>query len=259
MGDGRDMTADVTSGAPDRWQGRVVLITGSSSGIGKATAERFGGLGASVLVNSSRSAEAGQAVAAALPDALYVQADVADEKECARLVETAVERWGRLDVLVNNAGTGPLIAHGDLKAATVSVWQEVFGVNVFGTWALTVAAMEELTKAKGCVVNVTSLAGIRELGSSVPYAVSKAATNHMTELVAKVVGPEVRVNAVAPGLVDTPRTVGWTGSFEAYGQLAPMRRAATSDDVTDVIMFLSESPYMTGEVVVVDGGFGLAR
>lgn len=217
------MTDDGASTA-GRWKGRVVLITGSSSGIGKAVAQRFGGLGASVLVNSSRSADAGKAVADSLPDALYVQADVADEGECGRLVETALERWGRLDVLINNAGTGPLIAHSDLRAATVDVWREVFGVNVFGTWALTVAAMPELTKAKGCVVNITSLAGIRELGSSVPYACSKAATNHMTELVAKVVGPDVRVNAVAPGLVDTPRAEGWTASFEAYRQLSPMRR-----------------------------------
>ncbi len=257
VGDGAQVTGDVTSGAADRWKDRVVLITGSSSGIGKVVAQRFGGLGASVLVNSFRSAEAGQAVADSLPDALYVQADVADERECARLVETALERWGRLDVLVNNAGTGPVIPHGDLKSATLEVWHDVFGVNVFGAWALSAAAMPELAKARGCIVNVTSLAGIREVGSSVPYACSKAATNHMTELLAKVVGPDVRVNAVAPGLVDTPRTEGWTGSFEVYGQRAPMRRAATSEDVADVVMFLCESPYMTGEILVVDGGFGL--
>jgi ketoreductase RED2 len=258
MGNGGEVTGDVSS-ATERWKGRVVLITGSSSGIGKAVAQRFGGLGASVLVNSARSADAGKSVADSLPDALYVQADVADEGECARLVGSALERWGRLDVLINNAGTGPVIPHSDLGAATVEVWRDVFGVNVFGTWALTVAAMPELTKTKGCVVNITSIAGIRELGSSVPYACSKAATNHMTELVAKVVGPAVRVNAVAPGLVDTPRAEGWTASFEAYQQLSPMQRAATVDDVTDVVMFLCESPYMTGEVVVIDGGFGLIR
>lgn len=251
------MSGEATSGTPDRWKGRVVLITGSSSGIGKVVAQRFGALGASVLVNSFRSAEAGQAVADALPDALYVQADVADEGECGRLVQAALDRWGRLDVLINNAGTGPVIAHSNLASATLEVWREVFGVNVFGAWALCVAAMPELTRAKGCVVNITSLAGIRELGSSVPYACSKAATNHMTKLLAKVVGPDVRVNAVAPGLVDTPRTEGWVGSFEAYGRLAPMRRAATSDDVADVVMFLCESAYMTGEVVLVDGGFSL--
>ncbi|MGH9047312.1 MAG: SDR family NAD(P)-dependent oxidoreductase, partial [Acidimicrobiales bacterium] len=108
-------------------------------------------------------------------------------------------------------------------------------------------------------VNVTSLAGIRELGSSIPYACSKAATNHMTELVAKVLGPDVRVNAVAPGLVDTPRAATWTASFEYYQEFAPMRRAASAEDVADAVMFLVEQPYMTGEVLVIDGGFGLAR
>jgi ketoreductase RED2 len=242
-----------------RWSGRVALITGSSSGIGEAVARRFGALGASVLVNSNRSVEAGQAVADALPDALYRQADVGDETQCAMLVEAALERWGRLDVLVNNAGTGPVIPHENLKDASLEVWKEVFSVNVFGTWALTVAAAPALADSKGSIVNVTSLAGIRELGSSVPYACSKAATNHMTELVAKVLGPDVRVNAVAPGLVDTPRSETWTASHDYYRQVAPMRRAATADDVADGVLFFAESPYMTGEIMVMDGGFGLTR
>jgi len=241
------------------WSGRVVLVTGSSSGIGAAVARRFGELGASVLVNSSRSVENGQKVAASLPDALYVQADVSDEDQCAMLVERALDRWGRLDVLVNNAGTGPVIPHENLQEATLQVWREVFAVNVFGVWALTVAAAPALARTKGSIVNVTSIAGIRQTGSSLPYATSKAATNHMTELVARVLGPDVRVNAVAPGLVDTPRTASWEGSFEQYAQVAPMRRAATADDVADVVLFLAESPYLTGQVLLFDGGFGLVR
>jgi ketoreductase RED2 len=175
------------------------------------------------------------------------------------IVDAALSRWGRLDVLVNNAGTGPVIPHQNLNAATLEVWREVFSVNVFGTWALTVAAAPALAETKGSIVNVTSLAGIRGLGSSIPYACSKAATNHMTGVVAKVLGPDVRVNAVAPGLVDTPRSEGWDVTHESYRTLAPMRRAATADDVVDAVLFVAESPYMTGEVVVIDGGFGLVR
>lgn len=212
-----------------------------------------------MLVNSSRSVEAGQAVADSLPDALYLQADVADEKQCSTLVETALERWGRLDVLVNNAGTGPVIPHQNLSDATLEVWREVFSVNVFGTWALTVAAASSLAETKGSIVNITSLAGLRQAGSSLPYACSKAATNHMTELVARVLGPDVRVNAVAPGLVATPRTATWGPSFEQYGQVAPMRRAATAEEVAEAVLFLAESPYMTGEILVIDGGFRLVR
>jgi ketoreductase RED2 len=161
--------------------------------------------------------------------------------------------------LVNNAGTGPVIPHENLNEATLEVWREVFAVNVFGTWAMTVAAAPALARTKGSVVNVSSLAGIRALGSSVPYACSKAATNHMTGILAKVLGPDVRVNAVAPGLVTTPRTEAWEVNHETFRTVAPMRRAATPDDVAHAVMFLAESPYLTGEVMVLDGGFGLVR
>lgn len=245
--------------APGDWRGRVALVTGSSMGIGEAVARRFAAMGASVLVNSSRSVDAGKAVADSLPDARYVQADVGDEAQCSMLVETALAEWGRLDLLVNNAGTGPVIPHHDIAAANLEIWREVFAVNVFAPWALTVAAAAALAEAKGSVVNVTSIAGIREVGSSVPYACSKAATNHMTECLAKVLGPDIRVNAIAPGLVDTPRTASWDASREVYRQVAPMRREATAEDVAEAVVFLAENPYLTGEILVLDGGFGLVH
>ena len=253
------MSAQVDASTGGRWKDRVVLVTGSSSGIGEAVARRFGALGASVLVNSARSVEAGKAIADSLRDALYLQADVADETQCAMLVEAALNQWGRLDVLVNNAGTGPTIPHENLNDAPLALWREIFSVNVFGTWAMTAAAAPALAQSKGSIVNVTSLAGIREVGSSVPYACSKAATNHMTELLAKVLGPDVRVNAVAPGLVDTPRSATWEAAREHYRQVAPMQRGATADEVADGVLFLAESSYMTGEIMVIDGGFGLTR
>jgi ketoreductase RED2 len=239
-------------------QGRVVAVTGSSSGIGAATARAFADAGASVLVNSARSVAEGEAVAASLPDALYVQGDITAEGMPERLVAAGLDRWGRLDTLVNNAGTTAVIPHHDLQAASVDVWRRIFEVNVFGTWAMSVAAMPALREAHGSIVNVASVAGVRPTGSSVPYAASKAALNHMTVLLAKVVGPEVRVNAVAPGLVDTPWTEDWDVVREVVRQVAPLKRSGHPEDVAEVILALAQTAYVTGQVLVVDGGLSLA-
>jgi ketoreductase RED2 len=240
-------------------EGRVVLITGSSSGIGAATARAFASAGAAVLVNSARSVSEGEAVAAGLPDALYVQGDVTDPEVPARLVGAALERWGRLDTLVNNAGTTALIPHHDLEAASVDVWRRIFELNVFGSWAMSVAALPALRAAGGsAIVNVASVAGVRPTGSSIPYAASKAALNHMTVLLAKVVGPEVRVNAVAPGLVDTPWTADWDVARDVVRQVAPLRRSGSPDDVAAMILSLAQADYVTGQVLVVDGGLSIA-
>ena len=171
-----------------------------------------------------------------------------------RLVAAALERWGRLDTLVNNAGTTAVIPHHDVAAASVDVWRRIFEVNVFGTWAMTVAALPALREAHGSVVNVASVAGVRPTGSSIPYAASKAALNHMTVLLAKVVGPEVRVNAVAPGLVDTPWTADWDVVREVVSQVAPLKRSGQPEDVAEVILALARAGYVTGQVVVIDGG-----
>lgn len=247
--------ADPTEG---RFSGKVALVTGSTSGIGEATARALAAAGARVVINSARSVDAGTALAGALPDGLYVQADIGEEGACARLVEETVATCGRLDILVNNAGTTEVIPHGDLEAAGLEVWRRIFEVNVFGTWALSVAAMPHLkASGDGAIVNVTSLAGVRPTGSSIPYAASKAALNHQTVLLANVCGPEVRVNAVAPGLVDTPWTASWDAIREYVRAQAPLARSATSEDVADAILGVLRSRYMTGQVVVVDGGLGL--
>lgn len=242
----------------DALAGQVVLVTGSSSGIGAALARRLAHLGVTVVVNSARSVEAGQALADELPGADYVQADVADEASARQLVETVVSRHGRLDALVNNAGTTEVIPHHDLEAATPEVWRRIFDVNVIGTWQVTVAAVPHLSVSPaGQVVNVSSLAGERPTGSSIPYACSKAALSHMTRLLANTLGPDVRVNAVAPGLVDTPWTADWDAVRSFITTQAPLRRTATPEDVAEVILGLLRSRYVTGEVVLVDGGVHL--
>jgi len=161
-------------------------------------------------------------------------------------------------VLVNNAGTTQVIPHGDLETATPEVFRRLYEVNVIGAWQLTVAAMPHLrATGAGCVVNVSSLAGVRPTGSSIPYAVSKAALNHLTRLLANVVGPEVRVNAVAPGLVDTPWTAEWHDVRAAVHAMTPLQSSAQPDDVAELVLTLVRSRYVTGEIWVVDGGLQL--
>jgi len=240
--------------------GPVALVTGSSSGIGAQVARRLVADGYRVVVNSVKSVEAGQALAAELGKdvAHYVQADVAADGEGQRLVEAAVERFGRLDVLVNNAGTTVVIPHHDLETATAEIFRRLYDVNVVAAWQTTVAAMPHLkATGAGCVVNVASLAGVRPTGSSIPYAVSKAAFNHLTVLLANVAGPEVRVNAVAPGLVDTPWTADWEDVRNAVNAMAPLRRSGQPDDVAEVVISLVRASYVTGQVWVVDGGLSL--
>ena len=238
---------------------RVALVTGSSYGIGAEVARRLAADGFSVVVNSRASVEAGEAVAAEV-GGTYLQADVGDPAAAEALVARVLADHGRLDVLVNNAGTTQVIPHKDLRAATPDIWRHLYDVNVIAPFVLVTAAEQALRDAApGCVVNVSSLAGIRPLGSSIPYAASKAALNHTTRLLAAALGPDVRVNAVAPGLVDTPWTATpeWDDVRSFVHQTAPLRRSASSGDVAELVLGLVRSSYVTGEVVTVDGGLHL--
>jgi len=236
--------------------GKVALVTGSSSGIGESIARTLAALGATVVVNSSSSVEAGERIASAI-GGRYVRADIADRDQCHALVDACVGAYGRLDILVNNAGWTSLVPHHDLEALTDDIFDRTFAVNVTGTWTLTKAAMPHLARSDdGNVVTITSIAGVRPVGSSIAYSMSKAALNHMTLLLAKSCAP-VRVNAVAPGLVETPWTQDWQDQHAGVRAIAPLQRSATPDDCASATVGLIRSKYVTGQVLVVDGGLTL--
>jgi ketoreductase RED2 len=237
------------------FSGRVAIVTGSSSGIGEETARRLSDLGATVVVNSSSSVEAGEAVSASLPnDSMYVRADISIQDEAHALVDTTVERYGRLDYLINNAGWTTVVAHENLDDLTDEIFRKTFDVNVFGTWWVTKRAIPHLRESDDpCIVNITSIAGVRPVGSSMAYSMSKAALNQMTVLLAKSYGP-IRVNAVAPGLVRTPWTEEWDAQHEMIAAVAPVPRSATPDDCAEAVLALLRNKYTSGEIFVVDGG-----
>jgi len=238
--------------------GKVAIVTGSSSGIGEEIARRLSDLGATVVVNSANSVDAGQQVANSLTtESLYVQADISDQSAGQKLIDTTISKFGQLDILINNAGWTTLVAHHDLDSLTDEIFEKTFDVNVFGTWWLTKAAMPHLKKSTdGNIVNITSIAGVRPVGSSIAYAMTKAALNHMTVLLAKSCGP-VRVNAVAPGLVETPWTRDWQAQHDNVSRVAPLKRSATPQDCGEATLALIRNKYATGQIFVVDGGLTL--
>lgn len=237
---------------------RVAIVTGSSSGIGEEIARRLSALGATVVVNSSTSAKAGEAVSASLPGrSSYVRADISNRAEAHALVDSTIERYGQLDLLVNSAGWTTTVPHDDLDALTDEIFRKTFEVNVFGTWCLTKRAIPHLLKSTDPnIVNITSIAGLRPIGSSMAYSMSKAALNQMTLLLAKSYGP-IRVNAVAPGLVATPLTEDWVNQHALVAETASVPRSATVHDCAEAVLALVRNKYATGHVFVVDGGLHL--
>lgn len=235
----------------------VALVTGSSSGIGAAVARGFASHGYRVVVNSSRSREAGEAIAREI-GGVYEQADIGEPGQAAALVERSVQSFGRLDVLVNCAATTAVIPHAEVEQVTPDVWRRILDVNVVGTWSVIVSAVPHLrATGSGQIINITSTSGSRPAGSSIPYAVSKAGLNHMTALLAKALGPEVRVNAIAPGLVDTPWTADWDEARVHVTENVALGRPGKPEDVAVACLGIANARYMTGAVVPVDGGLSL--
>jgi 3-oxoacyl-[acyl-carrier protein] reductase len=240
-------------------QRKVALITGSATGIGRAAALRFARQGLAVAINYSRSeADAKQTfdeVRRLDVPAILCRANIADDRAVRDMVDRCRDELGGLDVLVNNAATTRFIEHANVDALTDEVWDEILGVNLKGTFYCCRAAMPLLQERSGSIVNVTSVAGLQGNGSSIPYAASKAAVNCMTMSLARAFAPRVRVNAVAPGPVLTRWLADHMEQVQRYVEATPLRRAASPDDIADVIQFLSlGTTLVTGQVLVVDGG-----
>ena len=246
--------------------GKVAVVTGSSSGVGRATAELLAELGAAVVVNYNRGAEAADEVVAGIRSrggqAIAVQADVRQDADCRRLIQSAVDEFGALHILVNNAGMTHFIAHDDLEAVTDEVWDDIIGANLRGVFNCSRAAAAHMRAAgEGAIVNVSSVAGAGGGGSSIPYAASKASVNVITKSLARVLGPEIRINTIAPGFIEGRWLRGGLGeqTYEAgrkrLSETAPLRGVATPETCADAIIALIErNIFVTGQTVTVDGG-----
>jgi 3-oxoacyl-[acyl-carrier protein] reductase len=238
---------------------KVALVTGSATGAGRAIAIRFAERGFAVVVNYSRSETEATATFDEVRElgvpALLCKATVADDSQVRAMVERCRVELGGLDVLVNNAGMTHFIPHTELDAVTDPIWDEIFQVNLKGAFYACRAAMPLLQARKGCIVNISSVAGLQGHGSSIPYSASKAAMNCMTQSLARAFAPDVRVNAVAPGPIQTR----WLEGHEEHVAKAiaqtPMKRASAPHDIADAVWFLAEgTSLVTGQVLVVDGG-----
>jgi 3-oxoacyl-[acyl-carrier protein] reductase len=246
--------------------GKAAIVTGGGTGVGRATALDLARRGCAVLVNYSRSKQDAEETAAAVAalgvKGIAVQADVADDADCRRMVETAVREFGRLDVLVNNAGTTSFIKHDDLEKVSLDDWQRILSVNLIGPFQCARAARTALrASGSGEIVNVSSVAGLAGTGSSIPYCASKAALNNMTVTLARVFAPAVRVNTVAPGFITTRWLHDGLGveRYEAYKKQSEERvllhRVCTPEDVAAAILNIITGPdLMTAQVIPLEGG-----
>ncbi len=246
--------------------GSVSIITGSSSGVGAATARMLAQKGGNVVINYSRSADAANQVAdeckALGAEVLVCQADVSVDRDCRRMVQETTDKWGRIDALVNNAGTTKFVQHGDMDGLDASDFQWIYGVNVVGPFQMVRAARDAM-KASGdaSVVNVASIAGVKGVGSSIAYAASKGALITMTQSLARVLGPEIRVNAVCPGFITGDWLAEGMGreTYEAskafLEQKTPLQTTCTPETVAEsIVNFLEGHSVVTGQHLVLDGG-----
>ncbi len=242
----------------ERLTDQVALITGGGTGIGQATALLLAREGAHVAVNYSRSAAEAEStveeITALGRQGCAIKADVSSEDDVRSMVAKVVDVFGRLDILVNNAATTEMIPYTDLDGMSGDVWDKIMAVNVKGTFYCCREAIPLLRDNGGRIVNVSSIAGLTGQGSCIAYAASKAAVINMTKAIAISQAPDVRANAVAPGVVETRWIKGWEQFTDPHRERTPLRRHATSEDVATAIYGLVINPFVTGQTVVVDGG-----
>ncbi len=243
-------------------EGRAALVTGSATGAGAAIALALAAEGVKICVNYSRSKDEAEAtleqIRAKGVEATIFQCNVGDDGQVVEMVAHATDALGGLDILVNNAGMTHFVPHTDLDGLSESMWDDILRINVKGAYFASRAAMPHLRKSSdGCIINVSSIAGLMGTGSSIAYAASKAALNSMTMSLARAFAPEVRVNAIAPGVILTRWVDGKQAFIDTYVEKAPLRKASTPEDVAHMAVFLAEAHNVTGQTLVIDGGFTL--
>ncbi len=245
---------------------KVAIVTGSATGVGAATAVLLAEKGCNVVINYTRSKEEAMATAQLVEqhnvECIVFKADVSNDDECKSMVEAAIKKWGKIDYLVNNAGKTKFNPFENLDGLSGEDFLDIYSVNVVGPYQMIKAVVPYMKQqGGGAIVNDSSLAGINGVGSSIAYVTSKAALNIMTKSLAHVLGPEIRINTVAPGPIQTRWLKGGMGD-EAYSALIeqaenelPLKQVATAEDVAETLVwFLEGAKLITGEVLIVDSG-----
>jgi 3-oxoacyl-[acyl-carrier protein] reductase len=245
---------------------KVAVITGSSSGVGAATARLLASKGCRVVINYAHSEASAVQVASECEalgvETLVCKADVAENEDCQSMVEQTLSKWGQLDALINNAGTTKFVPHHQLDGLDKDDFFHLYGVNVVGPYQMTRAA-EAALRASGnaSIVNIASIAGVRGIGSSIAYAASKGALLTMTKSLARVMGPEISVNAICPGFIQGEWLEEGMGS-ETYQKVksaleaaAPLKVTCTAESVAEsIVQFVEGHSVVTGQHLILDGG-----
>ena len=252
-------------------EGGVAIVTGSSSGVGAATARQLAEKGCHVVINYAHNEEGARATKAACEaigvETEEVKADVANDADCRRLAQAADDRWGRIDALVNNAGTTKFCSHDDLEGLTAEDFHRIYGVNTVGPYQMVRAVTPAMRRGgRGSIVNVASIAGVMGVGSSIAYAASKGAMITLGLSLARALGPEIRVNTVCPGFIQGDWLEQGMGA-ENYARTkaflehnTPLKLTTTPDTVAEVIVyFLTGASVVTGETLLLDGGHHLMQ
>ena len=244
---------------------KTALVTGAATGIGRAAAIALANAGYNVAINYSRNRKGADEVAATCQargvKAITIAADVSDDGAVRNMLAEVKAAFGRLDVLINNAGTTLETLAKDLDGVKVEEWRRVFDVNVLGIFLVARAAAPMLRETKGCIVNTCSIAGLRPGAQPLAYAASKASVANLTRTLAGALGPDIRVNGVAPGWIAgdwMERTLGdnYDKLMERRAKQTPLKRNVTFDDVADSMMaFVEHNKFVSGEITIVDGGF----
>ncbi|MCC7489952.1 MAG: SDR family oxidoreductase [Gammaproteobacteria bacterium] len=250
---------------------KVAIVTGSATGVGAAAAILLAERGCNVVVNYTRSQAEAEETAAACrergAEVIVFQADVADDDACQSMARAAAERWGRIDYLINNAARTKFNPYPKLDGVSKQDFLDIYAVNVVGAYQMVRAVTPYMKKqGAGAIVNDSSIGGVTGIASSIPYAASKAALNMMTKSLAHVLAPEIRINAVVPGMIQTRWLKGGMGEeqyqamLSAQSQALPLKKVATAEDIARVLVwFLTDAELITGETLIVDSGIHLGQ